>query len=78
LSRSASDAYSKRNSGSTVSVSAASATPPSINYAVFSNDTSGAGVTDPTIAFYSIGSSVDLAKMDSHISSYVTAIGAAI
>jgi len=78
LSRSAPDAYSKRNSGSTASVSAASATPPSINYAVFSNDTSGAGVTDPTIAFYSIGSSVDLAKMDSHISSYVTAIGAAI
>jgi hypothetical protein len=78
MSRSALDAYSKRNSGSTVSVSAASATPLPISYAVFSNDTSGAGANDPTIAFYSIGTSLDLAKMDSHISSYVTAIGAAI
>ena len=30
------------------------------------------------LAFYSVGSSLDLAKLDSHISSYVTAIGAAI
>jgi len=34
--------------------------------------------SDATIAFYSIGTSLDLAKLDTHISSYVTAIGAAI
>jgi len=34
--------------------------------------------SDITLAFYSIGTSLDLAKLDSHISSYVTAIGAAI
>ena len=34
--------------------------------------------TNAKLAFYSIGSSVDLSKLDSHISSYVTAIGAAV
>jgi hypothetical protein len=34
--------------------------------------------TDGTIAFYSIGTSLDLAKLDSHITAYVTAIGAAL
>ena len=35
-------------------------------------------ITNAKLAFYSIGSSVDLSKLDSHISSYVTAIGAAV
>jgi hypothetical protein len=78
LSRSASDAYSKRNNGSTVSVSEASATPPSINYAVFSNVTSGAGVTDPTIAFYSIGTSLSLEDLDTAVTNLITAIGEAL
>jgi hypothetical protein len=30
------------------------------------------------ISFFSIGSSIDLAKLDTHISDYVTAIGAAL
>jgi len=30
------------------------------------------------LAFYSIGTSIDLAKLDSHVSAYVTAIGAAV
>lgn len=34
--------------------------------------------SDATISFYSTGSSLDLAKLDTHISDYVTAIGAAI
>lgn len=34
--------------------------------------------SDITLAFYSLGTSLDLAKLDTHISSYVTAIGAAI
>ena len=34
--------------------------------------------SDATISFYSTGSSLDLATLDSHISSYVTAIGAAL
>jgi len=34
--------------------------------------------SDITLAFYSLGTSLDLAKLDTHISDYVTAIGAAI
>jgi hypothetical protein len=51
------------------------------NYYVFArNNVPGASsiTDDTTIAFYSIGTSLDLSKLDSHISSYVTAIGAAL
>jgi hypothetical protein len=50
------------------------------NYYVFArnNVPGAAAITDATIAFYSIGTSLDLAKLDSHITAYVTAIGAAI
>jgi hypothetical protein len=78
MSRSASSEYAKRNDGSTATLSETSVAQTALNYAVFSNATSGQPTTDATIAFYSIGLSLDLAKLDSHISSYVTAIGAAI
>jgi hypothetical protein len=57
-----------------------STTPLTSNVLVFgSNESGGPGrFTDATIAFYSIGTSLDIAKLDTHISSYVTAIGAAL
>ena len=50
------------------------------NYYVFArnNVPGAAAITDATIAFYSIGTSLDLALLDTHISNYVTAIGAAL
>ena len=50
------------------------------NYYVFArNNVPGAAAkTDATLAFYSIGTSLDLALLDSHITAYVTAIGAAL
>ena len=50
------------------------------NHFVFALNAAGSavGTTSATLAFYSIGSSIDLTKLDSHISDYVTAIGAAI
>ena len=51
-----------------------------INLFVFGQN-AGGSLSEPSqgrMAFYSIGTSLDLAKLDSHISSYVTAIGAAI
>jgi len=35
-------------------------------------------VSDAKLAFYSLGTSLDLAKLDSHVTAYVTAIGAAL
>jgi len=50
------------------------------NALIFATVSSGVvtAISDASLAFYSIGSSLDLAKLDSHISDYVTAIGAAI
>jgi hypothetical protein len=49
---------------------------------IFARGTTGGGrdsLSDAKISFYSIGTSlVDLAKLDTHISDYVTAIGAAL
>lgn len=42
------------------------------------NNSGKFGGFDGRIAFYSAGTALDLAKLDSHVSSYVTAIGAAI
>jgi hypothetical protein len=58
----------------------ASTAPLPSNALVFGSNESGSPgrFTDATIAFYSIGSSLDLAKLDSHVTAYVTAIGAAV
>jgi hypothetical protein len=63
------------------SIASVAAAPYATNdYAFALSDSAGSpiGITDAKLAFYSIGTSLDLAKLDSHISSYVTAIGAAI
>jgi hypothetical protein len=47
-------------------------------FAVNYDDLGVVGYSTQKASFYSIGTSIDLAKLDSHISSYVTAIGAAL
>ena len=50
----------------------------SLVFAYANGSGSASGVSNDKISFYSIGTSLDLAKLDSHVSAYVTAIGAAL
>jgi len=76
--RSVSGEYVVRNGESETTASVASQTPTGDNILLFRRGSGSFAYSAHTIAFYSIGSSLDLAALDSHISSYVTAIGAAI
>ena len=50
-----------------------------LNIFVFARNNNGSAPTsDMRLAFYSAGTFLDLAKLDSHVSAYVSAIGAAI
>ena len=78
-SRSQSADYIFRHSGSNNTVTRASGAPTAGNYLVFSNSTSVATVhSDCRIAFYSMGTAIDLALLDARVSALVTAIGVAI
>ena len=72
--------FTSRVDGINKQSAAISQTPYPANHYVFArNNVPGAASrTDATIAFYSIGTSLDLALLDSHVSNYVTAIGASI
>jgi hypothetical protein len=50
----------------------------SLVFAYADGSGSADGVSDNTLSFYSIGTSLDLALLDSHVSNYVTAIGASV
>jgi hypothetical protein len=80
VNRPSSSATELRVAGVTTSDARPPTTYVSDNVGVFGYIASGSasGITNATFAFYSIGSSLDLAKLDSHITAYVTAIGAAI
>ena len=69
---------SKTNATSTASVFLL--TSPTATYAIFARNISGApaGYTNARLAFYSIGESLDLAKLDTRVSNLITAIGGAI
>ena len=69
-----------RAGGDTVSDLYASVGVPDLPVFLFARNLSGVAnlTNDVNILFYSIGSSLDLAKLDSHVTAYVTAIGAAI
>lgn len=71
-----------RRSGETVSVSnSASIKTLAANYPVFAYRPGAASITGHTsarLAFYSIGSALDLAALDARVTALVTAIGAAI
>jgi hypothetical protein len=67
-------------SDSATGVAHPSTTPLTSNALVFgSNDLGGPDrFTDATIAFYSIGTSLDLALLDTHVTNLITAIGEAL
>jgi hypothetical protein len=66
-------------SGASAVSSLASTTPSASGYRVFTWSPGGPTTfSNARIAFYSIGEALDLAKLDSRISAFITAIGAAI
>ena len=68
-----------RNNGTTISYSNASATPVSANFFVFgSNDGGLAASTDARLAFYSIGEALDLALLDTRVTTLIAAYAVAI
>jgi len=77
VSRAASGSINIRYNQTTFSRSSTSETPTSGTILVF-NETGASFHTDARLAFYSIGESLDLAKLDTRVSALITAIGAAI
>ena len=78
-SRSASSSYVFRAGGSNTTISEASVAPVSSPSMHIFGDNVGFPVrTNARLAFYSIGESLDLAKLDTRVSALITAIGAAI
>ncbi len=77
ISRSTGSTVSIRNSGASLSISNASAAPVNGNLFVFgANDSGLVAATDARLAFYSIGESLDLAKLDTRVSALITAFQA--
>jgi len=74
-SRSNSASYTIRSGGTNFAQSQASTTPPSSASEIFRR---GAGNTDARLSFFSIGESLDLAALDTRVSSLMTALAAAI
>jgi len=77
-SRSASGSYGFRFGGVIETVSASSNAPSSNRVGVFYNSATTTAYTDARLAFYSIGESINLAQLDSRVSTLITAINAAI
>jgi hypothetical protein len=75
MNRSTSSAIEFRSAGTTTTHTLLSSTPTSEPITLYY----GNGIyTDPRLAFYSIGESLDLAALDTRVSNLITAIGAAI
>jgi hypothetical protein len=79
-SRSNSADYIFRHSGGNNTITRASAPPiASGNYLVFTNNTAAAANhNDGRLAFYSIGTAIDLALLETRVSALITALGTAI
>jgi hypothetical protein len=77
LSRSASASYSRRANGTSGFASVTSETPASPNYHIF-RFSDASGYCNGRLAFYSVGESLDLALLDTRITTLYNAIGAAI
>ena len=81
ISRSASGSFSQRSNGSTTTASIASQSPTTDNLFVFArNNGSGTPLnySNARIQFYSIGESLDLADLDTRVSTLMTDLAAAI
>ena len=77
MSRSSSSGYSYRYAGSSGSFSQVSQTPAAFNVEVFKL-ASWTTFSDARLSFYSIGESIDLALLDSRVSTLMTDLAAAI
>jgi len=79
-SRSNSAGYQIRNNKTSVSITQISSIPSSQSLTVFSsfNGSSGLYHDDSRLAFYSIGESLDLARLDARVTDLINAFGAAI
>lgn len=77
MSRSRSSEFSHRRSSATVISASTSQTPNNANIVFYQTGTSG-GYSSARLAFYSIGEALDLALLDSRVTTLINAIGAAI
>jgi hypothetical protein len=79
-SRNASSSYTARSSGSVFNFNQTSSIPEGINYYVFASNNNGPGTafTTSVIPFYSIGESLDLAALDTRVSTLMSDLAAAI
>ena len=75
--RASSSTYLARVNSASSTLTRTSQTPSSANVFIFASDGSAA-YSDARLSFYSIGESLDLAKLDTRVSNLITAIGAAI
>ena len=79
ISRNNSANYTVRTSSANTTANVASESPTSVDIAIFARSTvSPANYSNASIAFYSIGESLDLAALDTRVSALITAIDAAI
>lgn len=77
--RNASANYVLRNGGSNSTITVASQTPINASIFVFAANSSGAaGYSPARMSFYSIGEALDLADLDSRVSTLMTDLGSAI
>ena len=76
--RSTSASYISRVSGNNQTNVTASQTPFNGNISVFKSGTSGVNISNGRLAFYSIGESLDLALLDSRVTTLISAYAAAI
>lgn len=77
VSRASSSAYNLRVSGVTDSISNASQSPYNASVAIFWR-TDGTGQSNARLSFYSIGEALDLADLDTRVSTLMTDLAAAI
>jgi hypothetical protein len=78
VNRGNSASFAFRSSGSNTSLTRASSTPSAQNIGIFNRIPDLGGYCDGRLAFYSIGESLDLSKLDSRISTLITDIAVAI
>ena len=80
ISRSNASNYLERADGSASTVTAASSSIGSVTTAVFAENRAGSitGYTNATIAFYSLGEALDLALLDTRVTTLIADIGTAL
>jgi len=70
--------YDARFNGANSLLAVTSQVPASFNYYIFANGLTLANYSNVRLAFYSIGESLDLAKLDARVTDLINAIGVAI